>query len=54
MDRQPPDVSSARDFLFWYERRLDHMRDGKDNKALGLPSPVTVASAPWGPRARAR
>ncbi|MER5774115.1 SMI1/KNR4 family protein [Streptomyces sp. NPDC002039] len=49
-----PNVSSARDFLFWYERWLDHMRDGKDNKALGLTSPATVASAPWGPRARAR
>ncbi|MFJ8162193.1 SMI1/KNR4 family protein [Streptomyces sp. NPDC096136] len=44
-------VSSARDFLSWYERWLDHMRDGKDNRALGLTSPATVATAPWGPRA---
>lgn len=50
----PPNVSSAQDFLSWYERWLDHMRDGKDNDALGLTSPATVASAPWGPRARAR
>ncbi|MFJ6485937.1 hypothetical protein ACIQK6_38295 [Streptomyces sp. NPDC091682] len=34
----PPNVSSARDFLSWYERWLDHMRDGKDNRALGLTS----------------
>jgi hypothetical protein len=47
-------VSSARDFLSWYERWLTHMRDGKDNPALGLTSPPTVASATWGPRARAR
>ncbi|MFF4550814.1 SMI1/KNR4 family protein [Streptomyces sp. NPDC001435] len=45
----PPNVSSARDFLSWYERWLDHMRDGKDNGALGLTSPATVASAPWAP-----
>ncbi|MFB7244347.1 SMI1/KNR4 family protein [Streptomyces populi] len=51
---RPPNVSSAQDFLSWYERWLDHMRDGKDNDALGLTSPATVASAPWGPRARAR
>lgn len=50
----PPNVSSAQDVLSWYERWLDHMRDGKDNDALGLTSPATVASAPWGPRARAR
>ncbi|MFE5138381.1 SMI1/KNR4 family protein [Streptomyces fagopyri] len=49
-----PNVSSARDFLSWYERWLNHMRDGKDNPALGLTSPATVASAPWGPRATAR
>ncbi|MFF4273437.1 SMI1/KNR4 family protein [Streptomyces sp. NPDC001536] len=49
----PPNVSSAPDFLSWYERWLDHMRDGKDNDALGLTSPATVASAPWGPRAGA-
>lgn len=47
-------VSSAQDFLSWYERWLNHMRDGKDNPALGLTSPSTVASAVWGPRATAR
>ncbi|MFE2009765.1 SMI1/KNR4 family protein [Streptomyces sp. NPDC059491] len=46
-----PNVSSAADFLGWYERWLDHMHDGKDNGALGLTSPPTVAHAPWGPRA---
>ncbi|MEU8773549.1 SMI1/KNR4 family protein [Streptomyces sp. NPDC048606] len=51
---RPPNVSSARDFLGWYERWLDHMRDGKDNRALGLTSPAIVASAPWGPRATVR
>ncbi|MFE7512270.1 SMI1/KNR4 family protein [Streptomyces sp. NPDC057540] len=49
-----PNVSSAPDFLSWYERWLDHMRDGKDNRALGLTSPATVAHAPSGPRATAR
>lgn len=49
----PPNVSSAQDFLSWYERWLDHMRDGKDNDALGPTSPATVANAPWGPRAGA-
>ncbi|MFJ6575628.1 SMI1/KNR4 family protein [Streptomyces sp. NPDC091368] len=49
-----PNVSSARDFLSWYERWLDHLRDGKDNAALGLTSPATVARASWGPRATAR
>ncbi|CBG67660.1 MULTISPECIES: SMI1/KNR4 family protein [Streptomyces] len=51
---RPPNVSSAPDFLSWYERWLDHMREGKDNRALGLTSPATVATAPWGPRARGR
>ncbi|MET9122281.1 hypothetical protein [Streptomyces sp. NPDC004528] len=50
----PPNVSLAQDFLSWYERWLDHMRDGKDNAALGLSSPVIVASAGRGPRATAR
>ncbi|MFF7211701.1 SMI1/KNR4 family protein [Streptomyces sp. NPDC008238] len=50
----PPNVSSAPDFLSWYERSLNHMRDGKDNAALGLASPGIVASAPWGPRATAQ
>ncbi|WP_329375989.1 SMI1/KNR4 family protein [Streptomyces sp. NBC_01351] len=50
----PPNVSSAPDFLSWYERWLNHMRNGKDNRALGLTSPATVASAPWGPRATVR
>ncbi|NML50272.1 SMI1/KNR4 family protein [Streptomyces sp. R302] len=49
----PPNVSSAQDFLSWYERWLDHMRDGKDNRALGLTSPIIVATASWGPRATA-
>ncbi|MER5430216.1 hypothetical protein [Streptomyces sp. NPDC002588] len=44
----PPNVSSAQDFLSWYERWLNHMREGKDNAALGLTSPATVASTPWG------
>ncbi|WP_323179099.1 hypothetical protein [Streptomyces sp. NBC_00320] len=47
---RPPNVSSARDFLSWYERWLNHMQAGKDNRALGLTSPSTVASAPWGRR----
>ncbi|MGW0615528.1 hypothetical protein [Streptomyces sp. NPDC002788] len=34
-----PDVSSAADFLDWYERWLDHMNAGRDNRALGLTSP---------------
>ncbi|MFJ3926257.1 hypothetical protein [Streptomyces sp. NPDC090022] len=34
-----PDVSSADDFLAWYERWLDHMTAGLDNPALELPSP---------------
>jgi hypothetical protein len=50
----PPNVSSAQDFLSWYERWLNHMRDGKDNTALGLTSPATVAGTPWGPRATAQ
>ena len=49
----PPNVSSAQDFLRWYERWLNHMRDGKDNRALGLTSPATIATAPWGFRATA-
>jgi hypothetical protein len=34
-----PDVSSAADFLSWYERWLDHVYAGKDNRALELTSP---------------
>ncbi|WP_031178075.1 hypothetical protein [Streptomyces sp. NRRL B-3253] len=34
-----PDVSSAADFLAWYERWLDHLLDGRDNRALELTSP---------------
>nr|WTB30663.1 SMI1/KNR4 family protein [Streptomyces sp. NBC_00830] len=34
-----PNVSSAPDFLAWYERWLDHMADGRDNRALELTSP---------------
>ncbi|MER5834993.1 SMI1/KNR4 family protein [Streptomyces sp. NPDC002130] len=48
----PPNVFSAQDFLSWYERWLNHMRDGKDNAALGLSSPEIVASPRWGPRAK--
>ncbi len=36
----------------WYERRLDHMRDVRDNRALGLNSPPVFASAPWAPGGR--
>ncbi|MFB7105262.1 SMI1/KNR4 family protein [Streptomyces hydrogenans] len=43
----PPNVSSARDFLGWYERWLDHLADGRDDPALGLSSPATVAREPW-------
>ncbi|KOU40978.1 hypothetical protein ADK55_30235 [Streptomyces sp. WM4235] len=51
----PPGRRAAGTRGTWgYERWLDHVRDGKDNKALGLTSPATVATAPWGPRARAR
>ncbi|MFE0700838.1 SMI1/KNR4 family protein [Streptomyces sp. NPDC058872] len=42
----PPNVSSARDFLSWYERWLNHMRDGRDNAALGLVSPALWARPP--------
>ncbi|MGW6571843.1 SMI1/KNR4 family protein [Streptomyces sp. NPDC054945] len=34
-----PNVSSAPDFLAWYERWLDHMAAGRDNRALVLTSP---------------
>lgn len=34
-----PNVSSATDFLDWYERWLDQMNDGRDNRALELTSP---------------
>ncbi|MGW7365723.1 SMI1/KNR4 family protein [Streptomyces sp. NPDC054841] len=34
-----PNVSSAQDFLAWYERWLDHMAQGRDNRALELTSP---------------
>ncbi|GGU94003.1 hypothetical protein GCM10010182_07370 [Actinomadura cremea] len=34
-----PNVSSASDFLSWYERWLDHMHAGRDNRALELTSP---------------
>lgn len=35
-----PNVSSATDFLAWYERWLDHMLDGRDNRDLELTSPA--------------
>ncbi|MFF9060868.1 SMI1/KNR4 family protein [Streptomyces sp. NPDC014882] len=34
-----PNVSSAPDFLAWYERWLDHMAAGQDDRALELTSP---------------
>ncbi|MFD7447131.1 SMI1/KNR4 family protein [Streptomyces sp. NPDC059909] len=34
-----PNVSSALDFLSWYERWLDHVAAGLDNRALELTSP---------------
>ncbi|MEU0990305.1 SMI1/KNR4 family protein [Streptomyces sp. NPDC005953] len=34
-----PNVSSATDFLDWYERWLNHMSAGSDNRALHLTSP---------------
>lgn len=34
-----PNVSSATDFLDWYERWLNHMSAGRDNRALELTSP---------------
>ncbi|MCX5181171.1 SMI1/KNR4 family protein [Streptomyces sp. NBC_00268] len=34
-----PNVSSAPDFLAWYERWLNHMAAGQDNRALELTSP---------------
>ncbi|WP_380281924.1 SMI1/KNR4 family protein [Kitasatospora purpeofusca] len=38
-----PNVSSATDFLAWYERWLNHMLDGRDNRGLGLTSPALHA-----------
>ncbi|MEU5324610.1 SMI1/KNR4 family protein [Streptomyces sp. NPDC021056] len=40
-----PNVSSAPDFLAWYERWLDHMAAGLDNRALELTSPRLQAHA---------
>ncbi|MFG2957605.1 hypothetical protein ACGF5O_28270 [Streptomyces sp. NPDC048291] len=34
-----PDVSSVDDFLSWYERRLDLMAAGQDNRAPEVTSP---------------
>ncbi|WP_246338412.1 SMI1/KNR4 family protein [Streptomyces lunaelactis] len=48
-----PNVSSANDFLDWYERWLDQMAAGRDNRALELTSPRVAATAPWGPRVTA-
>ncbi|WP_063795129.1 SMI1/KNR4 family protein [Kitasatospora sp. MBT66] len=39
-----PNVSSAMDFLAWYERWLDHMLAGRDNRSLHLTSPALRAS----------
>ncbi|MGW5130017.1 SMI1/KNR4 family protein [Streptomyces sp. NPDC004135] len=44
-----PNVSSAQDFLAWYERWLDHMSQGRDNRALELTSPQ-LRSHPNRPR----
>ncbi|WP_308267690.1 SMI1/KNR4 family protein [Yinghuangia soli] len=38
-----PNVSSAADFLAWYERWLDHMAAGKDDRGLELTSPALRA-----------
>ncbi|MBD0710413.1 MULTISPECIES: SMI1/KNR4 family protein [unclassified Streptomyces] len=38
-----PDVSSATDFLAWYERWLDHLLAGRDNRDLELTSPALRA-----------
>ncbi|MEV7883727.1 hypothetical protein ACWD3I_06970 [Streptomyces sp. NPDC002817] len=38
-----PSVSSATDYLAWYERWLDHMLDGRDNRDLELTSPALRA-----------
>ncbi|GHC93905.1 hypothetical protein GCM10010309_78690 [Streptomyces violaceochromogenes] len=50
-----PNVSSAPDFLAWYERWRDHMAAGQDNRALELTSPQLrahpirqrLAHSPW-------
>ncbi|AOS66143.1 SMI1/KNR4 family protein [Actinoalloteichus hymeniacidonis] len=39
-----PTVSSAPDFLAWYERWLDHMLAGRDNPDLALTSPALRAA----------
>ncbi|MEU9043596.1 MULTISPECIES: SMI1/KNR4 family protein [unclassified Kitasatospora] len=39
-----PNVFSATDFLAWYERWLNHMLDGRDNRALHLTSPALRAA----------
>ncbi|MFD4727708.1 SMI1/KNR4 family protein [Streptomyces seoulensis] len=41
-----PDVSSATDFLDWYERWLNHMSAGRDDRALELTSPRLRAHRP--------
>jgi len=40
-----PNVSSAPDFLAWYERWLDQIAAGKDNRALELTSPGVRAQS---------
>lgn len=42
-----PNVSSAPDFLAWYERWLDHMAAGRDNRALALTSPRLHRRTAW-------
>ncbi|NUS54571.1 MAG: SMI1/KNR4 family protein [Streptomycetaceae bacterium] len=53
-----PNVSSAPDFLAWYERWLDHMTAGRHNEALSLTAPhpahVPVKSTDARVRSRAR
>nr|BEK63591.1 hypothetical protein KPHV_08180 [Kitasatospora purpeofusca] len=40
-----PNASSATDFLAWYARWLDHLLDGRDNRALNLTSLALRAPA---------
>ena len=47
-----PNVSSATDFLAWYERWLDHMLEGLDSRDLELTSPGLRGPSPDGRFAR--
>ena len=48
----PPNVSSAQDFLSWYERWLNHMRDGQGQRRAGavLPGDRRARPGPTGAR----